>query len=60
MPRSITTSITDTDISTAAEIAIDPAYFVRMTCSIQGGGWKCRCQGYNVFKLLLAGAGAGL
>ena len=39
---SITASITDTDISTAS--AIDPAYFVGMTCSIQGGGWKCGCR----------------
>ncbi|MFZ1735838.1 MAG: fibronectin type III domain-containing protein [Candidatus Moraniibacteriota bacterium] len=39
---SITTSITDADISTAS--ATDPAYLVGMTCSVQGVGWKCGCR----------------
>ncbi|QQR77584.1 MAG: fibronectin type III domain-containing protein [Candidatus Moraniibacteriota bacterium] len=55
---SITASITDTDISTAS--AIDPAYFVGMTCSIQGGGWKCGCRDTTCSNFYWQVQGAGL
>jgi fibronectin type 3 domain-containing protein len=39
---SVSATITNPDISTASASA--PAYFVGMTCSVQGGGWKCGCR----------------
>ncbi|QQR77587.1 MAG: fibronectin type III domain-containing protein [Candidatus Moraniibacteriota bacterium] len=55
---SITTSITDTDISTAS--ATDPAYLVGMTCSVQGGGWKCGCRDTACSNFYWQVQGAGL
>jgi len=39
---SVSAMITNPNISTASASA--PAYFVGMTCSVQGGGWKCGCR----------------
>jgi hypothetical protein len=39
---SVSATITDPNLSTASAAA--PAYLVGMTCSVQGGGWKCGCR----------------
>jgi hypothetical protein len=54
---SVSATITNPNISTASAAA--PAYFVGMTCSVQGGGWKCGCRDTtcNNFYWQIQGAG---
>ncbi|QQS15437.1 MAG: fibronectin type III domain-containing protein [Candidatus Moraniibacteriota bacterium] len=55
---SVSATLTDTDISTAS--ASDPAYLVGMTCSIQGGTWKCGCRDTTCSTFYWQVQGAGL
>jgi parallel beta-helix repeat protein len=54
---SVSATITNPNISTASASA--PAYFVGMTCSVQGGGWKCGCRDTMCanFYWMIQGAG---
>ncbi|QQS15465.1 MAG: fibronectin type III domain-containing protein [Candidatus Moraniibacteriota bacterium] len=55
---SVSTTLTDTDISTTS--ASDPAYLVGMTCSIQGGRWKCGCRDTTCSTFYWQVQGAGM
>ncbi|QQS15467.1 MAG: fibronectin type III domain-containing protein [Candidatus Moraniibacteriota bacterium] len=55
---SVSATLTDTDISTAS--ASDPAYLVGMTCSIQGGRWKCGCRDTTCSTFYWQVQGAGM
>jgi chitodextrinase len=54
---SVSATITNPDISTASASA--PAYFVGMTCSVQGGSWRCGCRDTmcSNFYWMIQGAG---
>jgi hypothetical protein len=54
---SVSAMITDANISVASATA--PAYLVGMTCSVQGGSWKCGCRDTtcNSFYWQIQGAG---
>lgn len=53
----VTATITDADISTASASA--PAYFVGMTCSVQGGSWRCGCRDTSCTNFYWQIQGAG-
>ena len=54
---SVSATITDPNVSTAS--AANPTYLVGMTCSVQGGGWKCGCRDTSCtnFSWQIQGAG---
>ena len=54
---SVSATITDANISTAN--AANPTYLVGMTCSVQGGSWKCGCRdtACSNFSWQIQGAG---
>jgi len=54
---SVSATITNPNISTASASA--PAYFVGMTCSVQGGSWRCGCRdtACTNFYWMIQGAG---
>ena len=54
---SVSATITDPNVSTAN--AANPTYLVGMTCSVQGGGWKCGCRDTSCtnFSWQIQGAG---
>jgi len=54
---SVSATITDPNVSTASAGA--PTYLVGMTCSIQGGSWKCGCRDTTCanFSWQIQGAG---
>jgi len=54
---SVSATITDPNLSTASAAA--PAYFVGMTCSVQGGSWRCGCRDTNCANFYWQIQGAG-
>ena len=54
---SVSAAITDANVSTASAAA--PTYLVGMTCSVQGGSWKCGCRDTSCtnFSWQIQGAG---
>ena len=54
---SVSATITDANVSTAS--AANPTYLVGMTCSVQGGSWKCGCRdtACSNFSWQIQGAG---
>ncbi len=54
---SVSATITDPNVSTASAGA--PTYLVGMTCSVQGGSWKCGCRDTSCtsFSWQIQGAG---
>ena len=54
---SVSATITDTNVSTAS--SANPTYLVGMTCSVQGGSWKCGCRDTSCtsFSWQIQGAG---
>lgn len=50
-------TITDPNVSMAS--AANPTYLVGMTCSVQGGSWKCGCRDTSCtnFSWQIQGAG---
>ena len=55
---SVSATITDPNVSTASAGA--PTYLVGMTCSIQGGSWKCGCRNTSCTNFSWQIQGAGL
>ncbi len=53
-----TATITNPNISTADNQ--NPAYFVGITCSVQGGAWKCGCRDTTCGNFYWQVQGAGL
>jgi len=54
---SVSAMITNPNISTASASA--PAYFVGMTCSVQGGSWRCGCRDTSCTNFYWQIQGAG-
>ena len=54
---SISATITNPNISTAS--AANPTYLVGMTCSVQGGSWKCGCRDTTCSNFYWQVQGAG-
>ncbi|QQR77554.1 MAG: fibronectin type III domain-containing protein [Candidatus Moraniibacteriota bacterium] len=54
---SVSATITDANVSTSGTGS--PTYLVGMTCSVQGGGWKCGCRDTSCtnFSWQIQGAG---
>ena len=54
---SVSATITDPNVSTAS--SANPTYLVGMTCSVQGGSWKCGCRDTSCtsFSWQIQGAG---
>ena len=55
---SVSATITDPNVSTASAGA--PTYLVGMTCSVQGGSWKCGCRDTTCANFSWQIQGAGL
>jgi len=55
---SVSATITDPNVSTAS--AANPTYLVGMTCSVQGGSWKCGCRDTSCTNFSWQIQGAGL
>ena len=55
---SVSATITDTNLSTAS--ASNPTYLVGMTCSVQGGSWKCGCRDATCANFYWQVQGAGM
>jgi hypothetical protein len=55
---SVSATITNANLSTASAAA--PAYLVGMTCSVQGGGWKCGCRDTTCSNFYWQVQGAGM
>ena len=55
---SVSATITDPNVSTASAGA--PTYLVGMTCSVQGGSWRCGCRDTSCANFSWQIQGAGL
>ena len=55
---SVSATITSPNLSTAS--ATNPAYLVGMTCSVQGGSWKCGCRDTTCANFYWQVQGAGM
>jgi hypothetical protein len=55
---SVSATITDANVSTAS--STNPTYLVGMTCSVQGGSWKCGCRDTTCSNFLWQVQGAGM
>lgn len=55
---SVSAMITNPNLSTAS--AANPTYLVGMTCSVQGGGWKCGCRDTTCSNFSWQVQGAGM
>lgn len=53
----VSATITDPNVSTAS--AANPTYLVGMTCSVQGGSWRCGCRDTSCANFYWQIQGAG-